>query len=342
MASTVKKIFFMTTMVLVTIACQEEKQEKPRVVTPTTSKPAPKVELLKTPTFDSEAAFKYVEKQVAFGPRVPNTEAHKKCASWLESELKAAGLTVNVQEAKVTAFNGLELNIFNIMGQFNPDAEKRILLSAHWDSRPFADRDSQNQNKPIDGANDGASGVGVLLALADVISQDTSLKNIGVDIVFFDAEDYGQPQASMVGSNSATTWCLGSQYWSANLPIEGYTAEFGVLLDMVGAKDAIFPKESYSMQYAQSQTNMIWRIAQAMGHEKQFPNLIGNPITDDHVFVNTIAKIPTVDILHYDPNRSDFFPHHHRHTDNIEIIDAKMLGIVGDVLLQVIYQENQK
>jgi glutaminyl-peptide cyclotransferase len=248
----------------VAIACKED--AKPKPVTPEVSKPVKKeIKLLETPSFDATKAYNYVQKQVDFGPRVPNSKAHKECASWLEKELKEAGLSVNVQEARVKAFNGVELEIFNIMGQLNPAAEKRILLCAHWDSRPFADRDIKDQNKAIDGANDGGSGVAVLLEIADILSKDSTLKNIGIDIVFFDAEDYGKPEVAMIGQ-SADSWCLGSQYWATNLPIEDYTADFGILLDMVGAKNAVFPKESFSMQYALDQTNMIWNIARSMGH----------------------------------------------------------------------------
>lgn len=322
------------------VGCKEE--TKPKPTSPAVSKPVKKeIKLLETPSFDAQKAYNYVQKQVDFGPRVPNSKAHKECAKWLTQELKDAGLKVNVQEATVKAFNGVELEIFNIMGQINPEAEKRILLCAHWDSRPFADRDIKDQNKAIDGANDGGSGVGILLEIADILGKDSTLKNLGVDIVFFDAEDYGKPEVAMIGE-SADSWCLGSQYWATNLPIEGYTADFGILLDMVGAKDAVFPKETFSMQYALDQTNMIWNIAQAMGHKNLFPNKLGNPITDDHLYLNRIAGIPTVDIIHYEVGKNDFFPHHHQHSDNMDNIDAAVLGTVGDVLLQVIFQENQK
>lgn len=323
---------------LFVIGCKEEaKPYKPSAPAPTVA-PAPEIVLLQTPSFDQDRAYAFVKKQVDFGPRVPNSAAQKACAKWLENELASAGLTTNVQEATVKAFNGVELEIFNIMGQINPNAEKRILLCSHWDSRPFADRDTEDRNKAIDGANDGASGVGVLLELAHTLAKDTNIKNLGIDIVFFDAEDYGKPQSAMVG-DGADSWCLGSQYWAANLPIEGYTADFGILLDMVGAADAVFPKESFSMQFAQEETNHIWRIAQALGYKKQFPNQLGNPITDDHVYLNRIANIPTVDIIHYNAVQNDFFPHHHQHSDNMDIIEANTLGIIGEVLLQVIYQE---
>ena len=167
MVSSIKYINLVGLFCLLLMASCSEESKKRTIETPTQkviSKPS--VELVSTPEFNQEEAFEYVKKQVEFGPRVPNSSAHRKCAIWLESELQSIGLKTNIQEAKVTAFNGVELDIFNITGQLNPEAEKRILLCAHWDSRPFADIDISDRNKAIDGANDGASGVGVLLSLA--------------------------------------------------------------------------------------------------------------------------------------------------------------------------------
>lgn len=339
MASSMNRIIipFAIALMLFSSCKEDSKTEKIHVETPA-PKAKEEIKLVETPKFDQQRAYEYVKKQVAFGPRVPNTKAQRECAHWLETELKKAGWLTNTQFAKVKAFNGAELDCYNIMGQLNPQAEKRILLAAHWDSRPFADRDFKDKSKAIDGANDGASGVAVLLQIAHSIARDTALRNLGVDIVFFDAEDYGKPASAMVG-DAENSWCLGSQYWAAHIPVEGYKAEFGILLDMVGAKNAVFPKETFSMRYAMKQTNFIWDVAQAMGHKKVFPNQLGNPITDDHVYLNTIAGIPTVDIIHYNNAVNDFFPHHHRHTDNIDIIEPETLGIVGNVVLQVIYQQ---
>lgn len=303
---------------------------------------ASKVELITTPEFSGESAYQYVQKQVDFGPRVPNTATHKACSEWLEEELDRLGWKTNVQKATVTAYNDDKLSIYNIMGQWNPEAKKRILLSAHWDTRPYADRDVKDRNKPIDGANDGASGVGVLLELARVLSEAEDSLNIGIDVVFFDAEDYGKPQSSMIGNQASNTWALGSQYWSKNLPIAGYKAEYGILLDMVGASSAVFPREYYSLQYAPAVVDKVWEIAHAMGHKDYFSNMKGNPVIDDHLFVNQNAGIPMIDIIHYDMFRNDFGHFHHTHEDNMEVIDANTLAVVGDVVLQVLYQENAK
>lgn len=326
-------------MVLFVVAsCSSDPSEnKPADKQQTKSNKPPKFQLFSTPEFNADSAYAYIEKQVAFGPRVPNTEAHKKCALWLEQKLASFGLSTSVQKTKVTAYNGDPLSIFNITGSTNPEAAKRILLCAHWDTRPYADRDDEKIRQPIDGANDGASGVGVLLEIARVLMLDSLGPNVGVDIVFFDAEDYGKPQGSMLG-NSNDSWCLGSQYWSNNLP-EDYAAEYGILLDMVGAANAVFPKEGISMYYAPQIVNRVWKIAAAMGHAEYFPSYRGSDITDDHRYINQIAGIPCIDILHYEMGRNDFGTFHHTHDDNMDIISTSTLKVVGDVVLQVLYQE---
>lgn len=290
------------------------------------------------PAFSSDSAYVYINDQVNFGPRVPNTDQHKACASWLEEKLISFGLETNVQEASVRAYNGQDLDIFNIMGQYQPEADKRILLCAHWDTRPYADRDTKNLSKPIDGANDGASGVGVLLEIARVISNSELSPNVGIDFVFFDAEDFGKPEGAMIGASS-NSWCLGSQYWSRNLPITGYTAEYGILLDMVGAGNAVFPKEGISMYFAPQTVNNVWNIARAMGHSDYFKPFKGSEITDDHRYLNEFAKIPTIDIIHYEMGRDDFGTFHHTHEDNMDIISKPTLQVVGDLVMQVIYNE---
>lgn len=298
----------------------------------------PRIELTATPDFNGDSALAFVQKQVDFGPRVPNTTAHKACARWLTAELERFGLETIVQEATVTAYNNDRLDIYNIMGRYRPEAPRRIVLMAHWDTRPYADRGAEKKNHPIDGANDGGSGVGVLLELARAIHADSLSPEIGFDILFFDAEDYGKPESSMVGKSN-DSWCLGSQYWSKNIPIQAYDPEYGILLDMVGASDAVFPKEGVSVHYAPQVVEKVWSIAQAMGHSGYFSVMKGNALIDDHVYVNKIAKIPTIDIIHYDVLRSDFGPFHHTHDDNMEIIDQGTLKVVGDVMLQVIFQE---
>lgn len=329
--------FFMAALALLALSCQEDAKPEGEPAE-TAAPPQPAFSILKTPAFNADSAYAFIEAQVAFGPRVPNTAAHEACAQWLTKKLKSYGLTTNVQEATVRSYNDQPLNIFNIMGQYNPGASKRILLCAHWDSRPYADRDDDRRSKPIDGANDGASGVGVLLEIARILQADTTGPEIGVDIVFFDAEDYGKPEGSMIGTSN-NSWCLGSQHWSKNLPIANYDPAFGILLDMVGAANAQFPKEGVSMYYAPHIVNRVWKIAHAMGHDDYFKNFRGSEITDDHLYLNQLANIPTIDIIHYEMGRGDFGSFHHTHEDNMDIIDRTTLGVVGNVVTQVLYQE---
>ncbi len=289
------------------------------------------------PVFNQDTAYFYVQKQVAFGPRVPNTVKHDECADYLIETLKSFGLNVIVQQAKVKAFDNSVLNIKNIIAEFNPQASQRILLTAHWDTRPWADQDDQDKNKPILGANDGASGVGVLLELARIISQKNP--RVGVDIILFDAEDYGQPEGTMVEQKS-DTYCLGSQYWSKNLHKTNYHPLFGILLDMVGAKGATFTKEGNSTYYAPAVVNKVWDAANRLGYSNHFINLNSGWITDDHLYINSIAGIPTIDILHHDlATKSNFGTYWHTHDDNMDAVDRNTLKAVGQTLLEVIYKE---
>ncbi|MDB4534612.1 M28 family peptidase, partial [Vicingaceae bacterium] len=224
----------------------------------------------------------------------------------------------------------------NIIGEYNPDAKKRILLFAHWDSRPFADQDSKNMTKPILGANDGASGVGVLLEVARQLT--LTKPNTGVDIIFFDAEDYGQPAG--MNKTVSETYCLGSQYWTKHLHKENYTADYGILLDMVGNSKPYFTQESISMNYAPDIVEKVWGNAKALGYSQNFVSqrtaFVG---TDDHQFVNSIAGIPSIDIIHYERSSGNFHSSWHTHNDNMSVIDKTSLAMVGEVLLYTIYQE---
>lgn len=294
--------------------------------------------LVKSPDFNADSAFQLVQKQVDFGPRVPNTKQHDACGDFLVAKLKGYGLQVVEQAFKDTTFDNTILNGRNIIGSFNPSASKRILLAAHWDSRPFSDQDSLVKNKPVLAANDGASGVGILLEVARVLSAQKPAPEIGVDIIFFDAEDWG---SSDKAEDEYSGFCLGSQYWAANKHIPNYTAYFGILLDMAGAKGATFFKEGYSVQMAESVVNSVWNTASRIGYSNIFINERGGSITDDHLAVNKIAKIPMIDIIHTRPNNmtKTFFDQWHTNDDTMEHIDPKTLKAVGQTLIQVIYQE---
>lgn len=298
------------------------------------------IKLASAPAFNADSAYVFVDKQVKFGPRVPNTPAHVKGGDWMVKKLKEYGFEVTEQPFKPVTFDGKVLNARNIIGSYNPSATKRILLAAHWDSRPFADKDSVKKEQAIDAANDGASGVGVLLEVARTIHTAQQKPTIGVDIILFDAEDWGEKD-DMQPDQKKVFWCLGSQYWANNLHKPNYSAYFGILLDMVGAKGAIFPKEGQSVQFAGNITNQIWDIAERLGYSQYFVKQEGGGITDDHVFVNTVAKIPMVDILHQELNSNRTFgAYHHTHGDNMSIIDKNTLKAVGQTVIQVLYQED--
>lgn len=283
------------------------------------------------PAFNSDTAYSITEKQVAFGPRIPNSAAHKACAAYLIKELKRFGAEVIEQRTKVTAYTGEVLDIVNIIGRINPSATKRIMLSGHWDTRPQADQDLVAPKAQFDGAVDGAASAGILLEVARIMASKPA--PIGVDIVLFDAEDYGNP-------SQGNTYCLGSQYFASNPPVAGFKPEYGILLDMTAAPGATFYREGYSMQYAPSIVTKVWNIAAELGHGAYFRNEMSGPITDDHYFINTIMGVPTIDIIHHDPDsRTGFGEYWHTKSDNMQSVDKTTLQVVGETLIGVIYSE---
>jgi hypothetical protein len=296
------------------------------------------------PSFNSDSAYAYIKKQVAFGPRVPNTSAHKACGQYLVEEFRRLNAEVVVQDFVEQAYNGNRLYLKNIVATYNPEAKKRILLAAHWDTRPYADKDLEDRYKPIDGANDGASGVGVLLEVARAMNR-SDLPKVGIDIVLFDGEDYGEHEdvdtSPTKDGRMQIWWCLGSQYWSKNPHVPRYSAYYGILLDMVGGREAEFYKEGGSMQFAPKIVDKVWKIARSLGHSKYFVEINSPGIMDDHIFVNRDAKIPMIDIVPYDPEATYYyFPDfHHTHDDNMSIIDKQTLQAVGETLLYTLYME---
>ncbi len=295
---------------------------------------------LVSPDFNADSAYYFVEKQVLFGPRVPNSPEHTVCGDYLVSELKRFGAEVTEQKADLKAFDGTVLKARNIIGSFMPEKGERVLLFAHWDTRPFADQDEPvNHHTPILGANDGASGVGVLLEIARMIQNQSP--EVGVDIIFFDAEDYGEP--SFLDSRSGGDWwCLGSQYWSKNPHKVGYTARFGILLDMVGAPDAVFSKEYFSQQHAGGIVEKIWDTARTIGYGKYFVDKNGGAITDDHVPVNVNMRIPSVDIIQLDRESSTGFGWYwHTLKDDMDNISKETLKAVGQTIAEVVYIEKE-
>lgn len=290
--------------------------------------------LLPAPKFNEDSAYSYVKAQVDFGPRVPGTNPHAKCAEYLVSKLKSYGWETQIQNGNITTFDGKKFNLKNIIASYNQEISNRIILISHWDTRPFADRDTVDTDKPIDGADDGASGTAVLLEIARQIS--LSNPALGIDIFFTDLEDRGKEND---GGNN--TWCLGTQYWAKNPHKPGYLAQYGILLDMVGAKDATFPKEGLSRQYAPYLVKKIWDKAAHLGYSGYFIFQDAQEITDDHYYIITNANIPCVDIINMNPFTGDFGSHHHRHADNLNIIDKNVLKAVGQTVLEVLWEEQK-
>ena len=289
------------------------------------------------PQFSADSAYQFVAGLCDFGPRVPGTDAQKACAKWLKNELLRYGADVKLQEGEMTAYNGTKLPIINIIGSFNPDAKMRVLLMSHWDSRPFADNDPDpaKRKQPVMGANDGASGVGILLELARLCNE--KLPQVGIDIFLTDAEDYGAPD-DWKGTHDEKWWALGTQMWCKQAAKEGYRAQYGILLDMVGSANATFYREYYSERYANSFVNEIWQAAARLGYGDLFINQGGGGVTDDHVFVNRMLQIPCVDII---DTRTDtdgtFCPEWHTTHDTIDHISRETLGKVGRVLVSLLW-----
>jgi glutaminyl-peptide cyclotransferase len=286
------------------------------------------------PNINRDSVYDFVQKQVDFGPRVPGSEAHKKCSEWFKTKLEGYGATVTMQKFRPTFHFGTTVDAVNIIGAINPHHKRRVLLCAHWDSRHVADQDTERKNEAILGADDGGSGVAVLLEIARLIQKHSI--DLGVDIVLFDAEDQGDSEGE---GNTTLTWCLGSQYWSGRPHVAGYRAKYGILLDMVGSEGARFTKEQTSMKYAPSLMNKTWKIAADLGYSNYFVDIPTGPITDDHTFVNEIAHIPTIDIINRPADRG-FGEYWHTHDDNMDVISKSALSATGNVVLAVIYNES--
>ena len=293
------------------------------------------------PDFNADSAYAFCAAQCHFGPRVMNSEAHDRCGEWIAAQFRRFGMRVIEQKADFRGYDGTILHGTNIIASFKPEATDRVLLCAHWDSRPWADNDADSSNwrKPVLAANDGASGVAVLLELARLLQQADSLR-IGVDFICFDAEDWGTPQWSKTGDDS-DTWALGSHYWAAHPHVEGYDARYGILLDMVGGQGARFYHEGISLRYAREVVDQVWAAAQTLGYGSYFISDEGGMITDDHLPINQTANIPTIDIIPYHPDcqESSFGPTWHTVHDDMDHIDRNTLLAVGQTLVQVLFSE---
>lgn len=323
-------VYLALVSLLLFVSCQSNEQS-------TSSQKQETQDLIQNPFYNADSAYVFVANQVAFGPRVPNTDAHKKCGDYMVATLQRFGAEVTEQRVQLKAYNNTILDARNIIGSFNPEQKTRIFLCAHWDSRPYSDNDtdSANYHTPVQGANDGASGVGVLLELARLMQQVPP--TIGVDIILFDAEDYGRPSFDK-SADIGDSFCLGSQYWSRNPHKEGYKPKYGILLDMVGGKNPTFLQEYFSMLYAPDVMKMVWKKAHQLGYQDYFISQPGNPVIDDHYYINKIANIPCIDIIHYS-NQTGFVDTWHTIYDTMENIDKTTLGVVGRVVTAVVYSE---
>ncbi|MFN8395371.1 MAG: M28 family peptidase [Bacteroidia bacterium] len=283
------------------------------------------------PDFSADSAYKFIEQQLAFGPRVPGTPAHKACGDWIVSAFKGYGAEVTEQTAEIKDRTQKLIPMRNIIASYNPASTARVMVSAHWDCRPMADKDGKNPGAPVPGANDAASGVAVMLEIARILH--SKAPSIGIDLICWDAEDNGAYEDN-------TSWCQGSQYWAKHPHKSGYSARFGINLDMVGAKDARYTKDGYSQQNALRETENLWSIAAQLGYGNYFSGAVtGFSSIDDHFFVMDGTGIPMVEVIDRNITSGEFFPHWHTTTDDINAIDRATLKATGQSVLEVLYRE---
>jgi glutaminyl-peptide cyclotransferase len=303
----------------------------------------PKKAAAMLPTFSADSTYIYTERQVKFGPRVPNSPAHDNCRKWIVSTFKRFGADVVEQKFDATAYDGKVMHGTNIIARYNPTVAKRVVLSCHWDSRHVADQDADkaNHKKPILGADDGGSTVGTLLEIARQL-QHQPIANMGVDIILFDLEDHGEPSDYKPGDDEdQDSWCLGSQYWAAHPHAPNYSARFGINIDMAGAKNARFTREAVSMQVAPNIMNKVWKFAQDQGFANYFDDELTGGLIDDHMYVNKILHtVPMIDIINRPADSQTGFGHYwHTQKDDMSNIDKSTLFAVGTTLLGAVYNE---
>ncbi|MFC1618963.1 M28 family peptidase [Candidatus Neomarinimicrobiota bacterium] len=284
------------------------------------------------PAFDGAMAFDLLKQQVALGPRYPGSAGHDSLVHFMRQYLepRARQLRFHTDTLK-HPYRGTPLPITNVLARFNPSMQERVLLLAHYDTREIADEDPDpaNRSKPILGANDGASGVAVLLTLADMFAREAP--PIGVDLLFVDAEDMGR-------SGDLDSYCLGTK---AFLPVmseylEGVRPRYGVLVDMIGDANLTLPMEYYSWRDARRLILRIWDLANELGFN-QFQYIMGPAIYDDHIPLLE-AGLPVVDIIdmEYPDAETNYW---HTLADTPDKCSAESLEAVGTVLATLIYTE---
>jgi len=268
--------------------------------------------------FNGSAAYNYAGAQVAFGPRVPGTPAAKQGGDWIIRQMRARADTVIVQSFTYTTADGKKLPLRNILARFRPELPERVLYVTHWDSRPISESATTEAEKkmPVPGANDGASGVGMFVALGDALKK--TRPNVGVDLLFTDGEDYGQfgpPEVDVL---------IGSKYFAKHLPSADYKPLYGVLWDMIGDKDLRIPYEMFSFQRAPEVVSRVWQTAADLGYANIFVEESGGEVVDDHVPLLD-AGLRVIDVIDLT------YPPHHTPYDTMDKISAKSLATVGDV-----------
>ena len=323
--SEMKKILYFSLFSLLLIGCKEQKPAETNYVSP-------------APVFCEDSAYQYVKEQCAFGPRVMNSAAHDSCGEYIARQFQRFGMVVHHQYADSKLYDGTPIKMRNIIASYRPEASTRILLAGHWDSRQWADNDpdESKHNTPIDGANDGGSSIGVMLELARQLqlANDSDKVKIGVDFICWDAEDNG-----ISGGGDESSWCLGSQYWAGHHHVEGYSARYGINLDMVGGHQTVFYREQYSMRFAPTVVDKVWAAAQRIGYGNYFSyDEQGGYITDDHLQVNR-SGILCIDVIGSDRENGGFPATWHTMNDNVKNINKETLKAVGQTMLEVIWTE---
>ncbi|MFA8343586.1 MAG: M28 family peptidase [Rhodothermaceae bacterium] len=320
-----KKVLLLIVAALLLAGCGGEKKTKAQkpLYDLTSGKAVPK--------FSGENAYKYVEEQVAFGPRNPNSQGAKMALQYFKNFFEQNCDKFELQNFIYTGYQNEKLDLTNIIAKYKPEAKRRIILCAHWDTRPRAEQDKNeaNKHKPILGANDGGSGTGVLMEIARILKENPV--DYGVDIILFDGEDYGE-------ASDLDNFCIGSKYFGATKD-PSYQPVFAILLDLIGDIDAKYPQDPESMSKAPEVVNMVWRIAQDIGASR-FISATGSGIYDDHVALNQngikAINIIDSDIVGADSDieRKNYW---HTQNDTMENIDKEALQQVGDVLVKLIY-----
>jgi Zn-dependent M28 family amino/carboxypeptidase len=274
------------------------------------------------PRFDAEASMRYIQAQLEFGPRIPGTPSHRQAGDWIEAQMRARADTVIVQEWTHVTKDGDSLPMKNVFARFNPGAAQRILYLAHWDTRPVSDAASDRAERalPVPGANDGASGVALLMGVADALRQQPA--TIGVDLLFVDGEDFGD-------FSSNTDVLIGSKHFAQNLPSPDYRPLFGVLWDMIGDANLRIYQEGYSMERAPEIVSRVWQTAADLGYHETFVPTGGMSVTDDHIPLLD-AGLRVINVIDID------YPAHHTPRDTFDKVSRESMQIVGNVAMELI------